>query len=86
VAVILTSNPRYALRGVRPFTRFAAAARRLHLRHGVRIGRHTFYLTSSGPSRGVVEVRRGVIVAVGIAEKSLTGHRLTARRLLSEIS
>jgi hypothetical protein len=86
VAIILTSNPRYALRKVRPFMRFAAAARRLHLRHGIRIGRHTFYLTSAGPSRGVVEVRRGVIVAVGIADKSLTARRLTARRLLSEIS
>jgi hypothetical protein len=86
VAVILTSDPRYALRGVRPFTRFATAARRLHLRHGIRIGRHTFYLIPSGASRGVIEVRRGVIVAVGIADKALTARRLTARRLLSQIS
>jgi hypothetical protein len=34
----------------------------------------------------VIEVRRGVIVAVGIADKALTARRLTARRLLSEIS
>ncbi len=85
VAAVLTSNPRYTLRGVRLFRRIASA-RRLHLGRGIKIGAHTFYLVADGPSRGVLEVRRGVIVAVGIADKALTAHRITARRLLSQIT
>jgi hypothetical protein len=86
VAVALTSNPHYALRGVRPFARLATAARRLHVGRGIRVGAHTWYLVRAGASRGVLEVRRGVVVAVGIAEKALTARRVTARKLLSRIS
>jgi hypothetical protein len=86
VAVILTSNPHYALRGVRPFARLATARRRFRIGRGMRIGVHTWYLVAAGASRGVLEVRRGVVVAVGIAEKALTARRGTTRKLLGRVT
>ena len=66
--------------------RLATVARRIRLGSGLRIGIHTWYLVGNGPSRGVIEVKRGVIVAIGIAERKLTARRSTARTLLRQIT
>jgi hypothetical protein len=75
---------------VRPGARLAKVARRLGvglgLGRGFHIGLNTWYLTPAGASRGVVEVRHGMIEAIGIADKSLTANRSAARRLLSSVS
>jgi hypothetical protein len=71
--ILLTANRHYALRGVRPGTRLAKVRRRLRVGRGYRIGLNTWYLVWNGVSRGVLKVRHGVILEVGIAEKQLTG-------------
>lgn len=80
--LVLTANPHYALHGVRPDTRLARAARRLHISHPFHVGRNTWYLTANGPSRGVLKVRRGVIEEIGIAPARLVKTRAAARRFL----
>lgn len=82
VVLALTSNPYYALNGVRPGTRLSHV-RRLRLSRPIRIGPVSWYLTPVGPSRGVIEVRRGLVVAIGIADRSLTATRRSAAALLA---
>jgi hypothetical protein len=44
---------------------------------------NTWYLVGNGPSRGVLKVRHGVILEIGIANKRLAaGGRRTALRFL----
>ena len=86
VVLALTAAPTYALRGVRAGTRFSTVSARLGAGRGVRIGRNTWYLISAGPSRGVLKVSRGVIAEIGIADRSLTSTRASARRLLAHLT
>jgi hypothetical protein len=86
VVLILTSSRHFALRGVRPNTRLAKVARRLHVGRPFVIGLNRWYLVADGPARGVLKVRHGVIEEVGIADRSLTSSRSKARRLLSSFS
>jgi hypothetical protein len=80
VVLVLTANRHYALHGVRPATRLARVRRRLHLGRGFKLGLNTWYLVGDGPSRGVLKVRHGVILEIGIANKQLTtGTRATIR-------
>jgi hypothetical protein len=83
VVLALTSNTHYALRGVHPGTRLAAAARRLAVGKGFHIGLNRWYLTPGGPSLGVLKVRHGVIEEIGIADRALTSNRRADRRFLS---
>ncbi|MEA2213632.1 MAG: hypothetical protein QOF83_3580 [Solirubrobacteraceae bacterium] len=85
VVLALTANRHYALKGVRPGSRMATAARHLHAGHGIRIGKNTWYVVGAGSARGVLKVRRGVIGEVGIATRALTANRTAARRLLAHM-
>lgn len=82
----LTANRYYALRGVRPGTRLDPVARRLRADRAYRIGQDDWYLFTNGTSRGVFEVRRGVIEEIGIASRRLTRTRAQARRFLSSFA
>jgi hypothetical protein len=79
----LTANNRYALRGVRAGTRLATVAPRLRLGTGNRIGPNTWYLLPGRAANGVLRVRRGVIVEIGIAARALTDNRRRARTFLA---
>ena len=83
VVLALTADRRYALRGVKPGTRLARVARRLHPGRGFRIGLNTWYIVRDASVSGVLKVRHGVIEEIGIADKRLTGSRARARRFLS---
>jgi ABC-2 type transport system ATP-binding protein len=85
VVMVLTANRHYALRGVRPGVRLAAARRRLRLDRGFQIGLNRWYLAPAGRAQGVLKVRHGQVQEVGIANSALTGRRL-ARRFLSSFS
>ena len=85
VILALTANRHYSLRGVKPQTRLAKVARRLHTGRGYRVGANTWYLIAAGRSRGVLKVRHGVIQEVGITYRSLTARRAAARRLLTSL-
>ena len=78
--LILSANHRYALHGVRPGTRLTKVAKRLHISRRYGVGSNSWYLTPNGSSHGVLKVRHGVILEVGIATKALTASRAADRR------
>ncbi|MEA2159537.1 MAG: hypothetical protein QOD66_1917 [Solirubrobacteraceae bacterium] len=82
----LTANPYYALKGVRPGTRLAKVARRLHVGRAFHIGLNTWYLAPAGASRGLLKVRHGRIEEIGIVDRSLTANRASALRLLRNLT
>jgi beta-glucosidase len=82
----LTSNPHYALRGVRPGSSVTRARRSLKLGRAFHIGLNTWYLTPTGASRGVLKVRRGHVDEIGIAQTRLTGNRKVALHFLDSFS
>jgi len=82
VILLLTANPHFALRGVRPGTRLAAVRRKLAVGKGFHVGLNWWYLIANGPSHGVLKVRRGVIEEIGIADKQLTNSRQADSRFL----
>jgi hypothetical protein len=56
--------------------------RRLHAGRGFRLGPDTWYVIANGPSAGLLQVNRGIIRAVGIADKRfMTSRRATVRFL-----
>ena len=58
---------------MRPGTRLTRKpARRLHVGRAFKLGLNTWYLVGNGPSRGVLKLRRGVVLEIGIANKRLT--------------
>jgi ABC-2 type transport system ATP-binding protein len=82
VVLILTANPRYALRGVHPNTRLAKVAGKLHVRKAFHVGRNFWYLAPNGSSTGILKVRHGRIEEIGVASKSVTWSRAIARKYL----
>ncbi len=83
VVLALTASRYYALRGVRPGSRLAAVARRLGTGKGLHIGLNWWYLVPDKSSRGVLEVRHGIIKEIGIADKQLTDSRRAEFRFLT---
>ena len=82
VVLVLTANPHYALHGVRPNTRLAKVARKLHVRKAFQVGLNFWYLAPNGSSTGILKVRRGRIQEIGVATKSVTWSRAIAGRYL----
>lgn len=82
----LTANPYYALTGVRPGARLVRVARRLRVGRGIHIGLNTWYLTGAGARRGLLKVRHGIILEIGVVDASLATNRLGAGRLLRSLS
>lgn len=74
--LILTADRHAAIRGIHPGTRFTAADRR-RLAHGtlLRIGSNQWYLARSGVVTAVLQIRRGAVAEVGIADRALTRTR-----------
>jgi hypothetical protein len=85
LVLALTANSFFALHGVHPGTPLRRAAKRLKARHGIKIGRNTWYVVPNGPSSGVLKVQHGVIREVGIATKRLTKTRSSARVFLRNL-
>jgi hypothetical protein len=79
--LLLTSNRRYALRGIRPGDRLRAARRRVRLGRSYQLAGSSFYLPAAGPARGVLRVKQGRIVEIGIADPELM--RTRSRALLA---
>jgi beta-glucosidase len=84
--LVLSANPRYELRGVRPGELVVKARRHLSLGRPFHVGRNTWYLVKDGGRRGVLRVQRGRVLEVGIALRSLTGRRTAAARFLRSFS
>jgi hypothetical protein len=86
VILLLTSNRRYTLHGVRPRARLGSVLRRLQLGAGFQVGANTWYLIPSGPATGLLKVRHGVVEEVGIADRAVTGGRGAAWRFLTSFA
>jgi hypothetical protein len=67
---LLTANRFYALRGVRPGARLTQALRRLHdpRAKGYVVGLNDWYLIRGRPADGVLKVRYGRVLEVGLAD------------------
>jgi hypothetical protein len=77
---ILATAHAVSLNGVSPGTRARIAARRLALGRSLRVAGHTWYVVGS---RGwLIEVRRGVVIAVGVADRHVLASRRATRQLL----
>lgn len=81
-----TSNPYYALRGVRPGMTVGAARKHLVLVAPFRIGLNLWYLAPNGSSTAVLKVRDRIIEEVGIANGKLTRGRKRQRTFLTSFS
>jgi hypothetical protein len=81
--LLLATNRRYALRGVRFGTPLSVARQRLGLGRPLQIGVNSWYLVPGRAATGVLRVRGGQVREVGLADRRLTATRAAARRLLS---
>ena len=76
VVLALSADPLYAFRGLRGgATLHAAAAKRLHLGVAIHAGGEDWYLAANPRMTAVVEVHRGIVQAVGVANVQLTHDR-----------
>jgi hypothetical protein len=80
--LVLSSNPFYSLDGVRPGTRLATAARHLALGKVIHSGLNRWYVIAGSRSNGILKVRDGVILGVGIVNRRLTRTRSAQLKLL----
>jgi hypothetical protein len=86
VAILLTANSHYSLDGIRPPMALTAAANRVHLARPFHVGRNTWYiLTEQRHARGVLYVRHGVVLEVGVAMAALTRTRKAQLAFLNSI-
>jgi hypothetical protein len=86
VVLVLTASHHFAIKHVRTGSRLTAARRRLALGRGFHIGLNEWYLASDGAVRAVLQVRRGIVAEIGIADRKLTAPRRSAARFLRTFS
>ena len=83
--LLLTANRHYAFDGIRPGTRWQLVRRRLHAARPLRVGTNTWYLLRGRAGTGLLKVQRGIVLEIGLADRSLTGNAADARRLLATL-
>ncbi len=83
--IALTANRHYALKGIRPGTRWARVSRRLRAGHGTRVGKNTWYAVLAGRSRGVLKVSHGRVGEIGLATRAVSSGPRARRRLFSHL-
>jgi hypothetical protein len=79
---VLTANRFYALDGVRPGAQLAQVSRRLHINPSnySAVGLNDWYVVPGRTADGVLKVRYGVILEIGIADKRVLHGRAKALR------
>lgn len=82
VVMLLSANPHYTLRGTRPGMRLASLAPRLHAVRAFRRGGRTWYVMHGRRVNGILVVRAGRIVVIGIAKRLLRPAPRTGRLAL----
>ena len=86
VVWISTSNPIYAIHGIRAGATLAAAQAAIHLHAPLVIGRNTWYLGPAGPVTAVLKVRHALVQEIGIANPSLARTGTGRRTLMHSFS
>jgi hypothetical protein len=82
MVLMLSANGLYALHGVRHGTSVAGAAQRLRLGKPFHIGLNYWYITPGRRANGILKVRHGTVLEVGLADRALTSGRAAQRRFL----
>jgi hypothetical protein len=82
VILLLTANPAYAIRGVRPGAALGAVARALHLGKVFHVGRNDWYIVHGGGVSQVFKARQGIIYELGLADRRLTATRAAQQLFL----
>jgi|GEM_PF-2047352 len=72
VVLLSSGSTFYALQGVKPGTKLSKVAAKLHVGPALHIGVNDWYFCPNGPSNGVLKVRNGVILEIGVADKQLS--------------
>lgn len=72
VIIALTSNPRYAVHGIRVRTRVSAARHQLALGAGITVGLNTWYVIWSRTAAWVLKAQHGIIREIGVTDPTLT--------------
>ncbi|MEJ7751075.1 MAG: M14 family zinc carboxypeptidase, partial [Thermoleophilaceae bacterium] len=80
--LLLTSSPRFALRGVRPGARTSSVRRRFPRVRSIRVGLNRWFVVPRRGARLVLKSRDGRIEEVGLADSRLVGTRARAGRFL----
>jgi hypothetical protein len=83
---ISTTNRHYAIKGIRVGSSVTVARRRLVRANRFHVGSSYWYLAPVGPATGIVEVRRGAVIAIGIAAKKVIGSRRAERALVRSMA
>jgi hypothetical protein len=83
IVIALTSNPFYALHGVRAGLPVTDVIHRLHLGKPFHVGLNQWYIAPGAAANGVLKVRRGEIIEIGIADKRLTTNRTAQKRFFT---
>jgi 6-phosphogluconolactonase (cycloisomerase 2 family) len=77
-----TSNPHFAVDGIRPGATITAAKAKLRTGKPIQIGANAWYLAPAGSATAVLKVRHGLVEEIGIAAKQLTKTRAAERTLM----
>jgi hypothetical protein len=78
-----TSDPYFAILGIRPGATLKAAEQRLPHGNLIPIGLNDWYLAPAGASTAVLKVRDGTVQEIGIANRQLTRTRAGQRTLMT---
>jgi len=81
-----TSDPFYAINGIRPGATLAAAESKLPHGNVFHIGLNTWYLAPYATATAVFKVRQNVVEEIGVAERQVTPTRTTQRVFLTSFS
>ena len=80
-----TSNPLYAIDGIRSGDTLTAAEKTLPHGTVLHIGQNEWYLVSAGPVTAVLQVSQGGIVEIGIIQAGLTKNAKDERIVISSL-
>jgi hypothetical protein len=80
ITIVLTANRLYKLNGVSAGQKIKATVSRLHATGPFKVGRATWYLIPARSADGVLRVRGGKILEVGIADRTLVGTGRASRQ------
>jgi hypothetical protein len=85
VDLALTANHHYKTHGIQTRMTVAKARTRLHLGHGIVIGKNTWYFAAERHATTVIKAQAGVVREIGVANPKLTHTRAQQRILLRHL-
>ena len=86
VVLVLTANPYYVLRGIRPGATRDAAISALDGAALFHVGLNYWYMAPDGSSTAIVKIRNGTVQEIGIADRKLTANRKSRVTFINSFS